>query len=341
MFYTYEDHQQQEDNERLLGEEFDKLKDEIERKEYKIIEKDKEIHELQRRYAELDEQLKVAQHDSSQNKTLINCLTESMAGLKQQVKRGNDELQTMKEDKKTYKNTLDFIVKKDMCVKKFFIKKTITLQKRVNLEQKKIAAVQLAKELDSSEYENRIEHLIQEKQDLEERNSQLRESALQDQNKIHSLEEENRAKVTEMTEEINSLHNQLRLQTQETQQLLEKRAAEMTEEMDNVIQQLNQERVAREQLRKQYEEEQAKQDKHTEKIAEFTKDNEHLKERILQLERIEETVSCSSVIFLYTCILYIIKITYLFNALVIMNNSVIVKHRSITCCSVVSFSSSK
>ena len=62
MFYTYEDHQQQEDNERLLGAEFDKLKDEIERKEYKIqfvIEKDKEMHELQRRYAELDEQLKV------------------------------------------------------------------------------------------------------------------------------------------------------------------------------------------------------------------------------------------------------------------------------------------
>jgi len=62
LFYTYEDHQQQEDNERLLGAEFDKLKDEIERKEYKIqfvIEKDKEMHELQRRYAELDEQLKV------------------------------------------------------------------------------------------------------------------------------------------------------------------------------------------------------------------------------------------------------------------------------------------
>ena len=48
--------------------------------------------------------------------------------------------------------------------------------------------------------------------------------------------------------------------------------------------------MAREQLRKEYEEEQAKQDKHTEKIAEFTKDNEHLNKRILQLERIVETV---------------------------------------------------
>jgi len=54
-------------------------------------------------YAKLDEQLRVAQHDSSQDQTLLSCLNESMAGLKQQVKRGNDELQAIKEDKKPTK----------------------------------------------------------------------------------------------------------------------------------------------------------------------------------------------------------------------------------------------
>jgi len=88
-------------------------------------------------YAKLDEQLRVAQHDSSQDQTLLSCLNESMAGLKQQVKRGNDELQAMKEDKQTYKNTLDLIVKKDMCVKKFFIKKQLPYKKGSTLSRKR------------------------------------------------------------------------------------------------------------------------------------------------------------------------------------------------------------
>jgi len=227
-------------------------------------------------------------------------LKENIEGLKEQVKRGNTELKTMMEDKQTYKKTLDFIVKTDKHAKKTLVKNTIALQKQIKREQNKIIAL----ERGSLEYENEIGKLTQEKQDLEERNSQLRESALKDQEKINYLQEEYRAKVTETTDEISSLNIKLRLQTQETQQLLEnkalydKKAAEMTEEMDKVIKQLDQERTAKEKQQSLFEEERAQKVIHDEKMAEIIKDNERLTERISQLERKEETVRFLLIIFM-------------------------------------------
>jgi len=76
----------------------DRLIVEIERKEHEISEKDRAL-------GELEEQLKQAQQHDEHNVSLINLLHESRYGLAEHLKHGQDELQAIKDDKQTYKET--------------------------------------------------------------------------------------------------------------------------------------------------------------------------------------------------------------------------------------------
>jgi len=98
------------DVERVMGDEIDNLKAVIEKKDSTILKKNRKLEVLRQQQTELDEKLKEAQMDNTQNQTMIAYLTETKEGLTKQLKDGQDELQKLQEDKQTYKNTVDFIV---------------------------------------------------------------------------------------------------------------------------------------------------------------------------------------------------------------------------------------
>ena len=251
---TAADNQQQVDLELLLGTEIDNLRAQIQKKDTEIVEKGISFNELQRQYTEIDEQLRDAKQDHAE----INYLKETKERLVQKLKTHQDELQTLKEDKATYKNTLDFIVTRDSRVKKNFQKKSIILQRRLKIEQKNVTDIKQDLErvhIVANEYKEKIESLSQEKRDLEQRISQLQDAA-KDENARHETN------VKEMAELIHYLR-----------------------------QQIEQAHLANEDQRSQFEEEQAQYDatftKMTEKI-------EHMKDKIQHLEESLQRASALS-----------------------------------------------
>jgi len=269
-----------------LGPEIDNLRAQIVKKDNEILEKDKKLVELQEQQTELDEQLTVAQLNS--NEDLINLLKETKEGLVQKLKHGKDELKTLKEDKATYKNTVDFIVTRDSQVKKHFLKQHIMLQGKIKSERKKVATINQS--LDqvcsvNSEYEEQIETLSQEKHELEQRFSQ--------QNALHET------KVKEMTELIQNLGQQIdqahlanedqRSQFQDEQRALQAQCdaamAETAGEIKNLREQIDQTQMLRE------EEQRALQTQHETTVTKMTEKIEHMKDEIQQLE---ESLKCTS-----------------------------------------------
>ena len=193
-----------------MGAEIVHLKTDIEKKENAIIEKDKALDVLRQQYTELDERLKEAQQDISQNRTLIACLTETKDGLTKQLKDGQDELQRLQEDKQTYKNTIDFIVSLRTQVRKKFVNRCITLQKMKTSEQ--------------IEYEKRIENTMQEKRTLEQTNSQLEHAIMDNQvaienqrthyeAKIRDIQERHDAKASAMSDQTERLNKEIEILT--------------------------------------------------------------------------------------------------------------------------------
>ena len=217
---TSPDYLHQVDVERLMGDEIDHLKTDIERKDNEISEKNKALNVLQRQQTELDEQLKEAQQDITQNQTLIAYLKDSKEGLTKQLKQGQDELLKLKEDKQTYKNTVDFIVSSKSCVKKTVVKRVISLQNRIEREQNKVSALQQALGRHAIEYGEKIEQLMQEKRTLEQRNAQLEQSVMDYQSKLVSLQEEHNVLVSKVAEET-FLHEQNVAQMEDTMDRLE------------------------------------------------------------------------------------------------------------------------
>jgi len=261
-----------------LGPEIDNLRAQIVKKDNEILEKDKKLVELQEQQTELDEQLTVAQLNS--NEDLINLLKETKEGLVQKLKHGKDELKTLKEDKATYKNTVDFIVTRDSQVKKHFLKKHILLQGKIKSERENVAAIKQV--LDrvcsvNSEYEEQMKTLGQEKHELEQRLSQL-----QQQNALHET------RVQEMTEHLGQQIDQAHLANQDQRsQFVEQRSlqaqinaaiADKEEEIKHLREQIVQTQTLRE------EEQRTLQTQHETTVTEMTEKIEHMKDEIQQLE---------------------------------------------------------
>jgi len=244
---TSKEHQQQQDAERqqrvnaehVLGAEFDRLHAEIEKK-------DRALLDLLRLH---DEQLKKAQQDSAQNSTVIEFFNESKQALLQLLKQGQGELKTSKEDKQIYKSALAVIVKNESIVKKTFLRKIATLQRKIALESSKVSALEQTFEHKSNEYEEVIESMtrlqdsvIQEKALLEQGmtemikdNTKLRKQIEQVQMaeenrrshfdaKEQALKAQHSAKIVEMSkqiacmnDEIQQLHGSLQLASAPTQ----------------------------------------------------------------------------------------------------------------------------
>ena len=226
-----------------MGAEIDHLKTDIEKKENAIVEKDKALDVLRQQNRELDERLKEAQQDISQNQTLIAYLTETKDGLTKQLKDGQDELQKLQEDKQTYKNTVDFIVSLRTQLRKKFVNKCITLQKQITSERTKVSALQQNLEQDAIEYENRIENAMQEKRTLEQKNSQLEHAIMDNQvaienqrtyyeAKIRDLQERHDAKVYDMTDQIEGFNEQIEFLEKE-KRTLEQRKAQLEHSVMN------------------------------------------------------------------------------------------------------------
>jgi len=112
-----------------LAAEFERLKDEIESKEYEILEKDKALRVLQEEHAELKEVSTLAQQDAQQNQTLIDYLNETNANLKA-------ELKSMKKDKETFKSAFGVIVRNESRLQKALLKKTLNLQREAAIQRK-------------------------------------------------------------------------------------------------------------------------------------------------------------------------------------------------------------
>jgi len=193
----------QVDVERLMGDEIDQLKSDIERKDNEILEKNKALDDLQRQQSELDEKLKEAQQDITQNQTLIAYLNESKQGLTKQLKQCQDELEKLKADKKTFKNTVDFLVSSKSRIKKTVVNRFISLQEMIACEQNKVSALKQA----ATKYEERIENLMQEKRTLEHRNTELEQTVMDNQSKLDTLEEEHNVLVSKVANET-ILHGQ-------------------------------------------------------------------------------------------------------------------------------------
>ena len=243
------DYQQQEAVELLLDAEMNRLNVEIERKDHEIREKDRALNDLRERQAELDEQLTQSQQNDEHNVSLINLLHKSRNGLAKQLKLGQDELQSMKEDKQTYKDTLDFIVTKDSRVKKSFLKKVTTLQRKINTEQVKFLALEHTLERKCREYEDRIELVTEENRNLEQTNALLREAAV----------------------DTNALHDQ--------------RVAELTTQLMHLREELEQAHKAKDEQKAQFEEtQQTYQAQHNATVARLAEKVDGLKEKIRQLE---------------------------------------------------------
>ena len=251
---TVADHQQQLDVERLLGTEIDNLRAQLEKKDKEIRGKAIALKDLQNQHTELDAKLKVAQQDA--NVDLINHLKETKEGLVQKLKHGQDELKTLKEDKATYKNTVDFIVSRDTWVKKNFLKKAIILQRKLEIEQKIVTDIKQELErvhIVANEYKEQKECLRQEKRDLELRFSQHQEAA-KEENALHEI------KVKEMTELIQHLR-----------------------------QQINQAHLANDDQRSQFEENiQALQTQHGATVAVKAEEIKHLREQIVQADTVSQ-----------------------------------------------------
>jgi len=127
--------QQQKDVEQLLAAEFERLKHEIESKEYEILEKDKALRVLQEEHAELKEVSTLAQQDAQQNQTKIDYLNETKATLTQLLKQGKAELKSMKKDKETFKSAFGVIVRNESRLQKAFLKKTLNLQREAAIQR--------------------------------------------------------------------------------------------------------------------------------------------------------------------------------------------------------------
>jgi len=212
---TSPDHQHQVDLERLMGDEIDHLKSDIERKDNEILEKNKALDALQWKLTELDEKLEEAQRDITQNQTLIAYLKDIKEGLTKQLKQGQDEMQKLKEDKQTYKNTLDFIVSTKTHVKITAVNRFIRLQKMITREQNKVYALQQTLGRHVIEYEEKMKQLMQDNRTLEQRNAQLEHSVMDYQSKLDSLQEEHNVLVSKVAEET-VLHEQKVAQMDDT-----------------------------------------------------------------------------------------------------------------------------
>jgi len=283
-------HQQQVNIECLLGTEIDNLRAQIEKKENEILEKDKKLDELQVQQTELDEQLKAAQLNS--NEDLINLLKETKEGLVQKLKHGQDELKTLKEDKTTYKNTVDFIVTRDSQVKKHFLKKHILLQGKIKSERENVAAIKQV--LDrvcsvNSEYQEQMKTLSQEKHELKQRFSQ--------QNALH------KTKVKEMTELIQHLGQQIdeaylanqdhRSQFEKKQRALQAQSnatiADKAEEIKHMTEQIDKTQKDSEEERAHFQDEQrALQAQCNAAMAETAGEIKNLREQIEQTQMLRE-----------------------------------------------------
>jgi len=235
---TSQDNLHQVDVERLMGDEIDHLKSDIERKDNEILEKNKAMEVLQMRLTEFDEKLKEAQQDITQNQTLIAYLKDSKEGLTKQLKQGQDELQKLKEDKQTYKNTVDFIVSSKSRVKKTVVNRFITLQERITSEQHKVSALQQALERDTMKYEERIELLLQEKRTLEQRNNQLEHTVMDHQSKLDTVQEMHTVLVSKFGE-ATVLHDQ--------------KVTQMEGQMDRLREHIDRTEMSLEDQRTQYE----------------------------------------------------------------------------------------
>jgi len=226
---TSPDHQHQVDVERLMGDEIDHLKSDIARKDNEILEKNKALDALQWKLTELDEKLEEAQRDITQNQTLIAYLKDIKEGLTKQLKQGQDEMQKLKEDKQTYKNTVDFIVSTKTHVKITAVNRFIRLQKMITREQNKVYALQQTLGRHVIEYEEKMKQLMQDNRTLEQKNAQLEHSVMDYQSKLDTLQEEHNVLVSKIAEET-VLHEQKVAQMDDTVDRLQEHInpAEMT-----------------------------------------------------------------------------------------------------------------
>ena len=153
----------------------------IDRLQNEITEKGEALRELQRQHDKLDEKLKVAQYDATQNQGVIEQLNESKAALVKQFRKGQKELQSLKDDKETFKSAVEFIVNNDSRQKDTFIKKTIHLQTKNSALQQDLNRERQAKEKQKSDFEE----------------------------KTHALQAQHRAQVADMREEIRELKERI------------------------------------------------------------------------------------------------------------------------------------
>jgi len=225
------DHPHQVNVERVMGDEIDNLKAVIEKKDSKILKKNRKLEDLRQEQTKLDQELKEAQLGNTQNQTMIAYLTETKEGLTKKLKDGQDELQKLQEDKQTYKNTVDFIVSLRTRIKKTFVRKLITLQTTIKCEQNKVSALQQALGRHVIEHGEKVEQLMQEKRTLEQRNAQLEHSVMNNQSKFDTLQEEHNVLVSKVAEET-VLHEQKVAQMEDTMHQLREHIdrAEMTVE---------------------------------------------------------------------------------------------------------------
>jgi len=211
----------------VLEAEFDRLHAEID-------EKDRSLRDLLRRH---NEQIEKAQQDAAHNSALIEYLNETKQALSQLVKQGQNELKTTKEDKKTFKSALDVIVRNDSRLKTTFLKRNVILQRKIALEKNKSSALEKTLERKSRDYEEKIQSLSQEKLELEQRVTQLHDSAIQEK----ALYEQRMTDIVNLRQQIDNAqlaHEDQRSQFKRRERdriaLHHAKVTEMTREIDNM-----------------------------------------------------------------------------------------------------------
>ena len=257
-----------------------------------ISEKNKSLDKLQGKLTEVDMKLNVAQQNASLHHTEINYLKEIKEGLVQKLKNGQDELQTLKEDKATYKQTVDFIVTRDRPVKKSVLSQAFILQRKITDLKKDLERVHT----DANDYKKQSESLREEKRDIEQRLSQLQD-AIKEENTLHKTNvQEMKELIQHLRQKIDQAHlvnDDQRSQFEEELRALHTQhdatIAEKLEEIKYLREQIDQTKMVREDEKAHFQEEQRTlQAQHDATITEKAKEVNGLKEKIDQAQTVRE-----------------------------------------------------